>query len=135
MAITIKSNVKYSNISFNSLYVVFVKMSTETTTTTTTPQQTYSDAINFVDTNDAPTTTTTPPTTTTDPVKSENQMLKRILANFNDKTYFYPGLSILVMLILVLVILFQYIGTCYKLFSVMIFIVYVIFTVCVYKQQ
>lgn len=103
-----------------------------------TAQQTYTDALNFiVDENNTTATTTTDPSTTmnNDKIKNENKMLKRILSNFNDKSYLYPGISIIVMLILVILILFQYIGVGYKFLSVLIFIAWVMFTVCVYKQQ
>lgn len=107
-----------------------------------TAQQTYTDALNFVvDENDPSTTMATASSTTNnlnsnnDKIQNENKMLKRILSNFNDKSYLYPGISIIVMLILVILILFQYIGIGYKFLSVVIFIAWVMFTVCVYKQQ
>ena len=99
-----------------------------------TPQQELMDALNF-ETNQRENIGNVTEADITSDVATRNK-LKQFLQRMNNNVYLYPGISILVLLIVIVVILFQKnVSILIKVFLVIIFLVFLIFTIYQFKYQ
>lgn len=88
-----------------------------------TAQSEFTNAINF--TEETPLNSLANGEQTPSKLKT---MMANVMKNINDSKYIYPGISITVMLILVVILIFQTVSVFSKVLALIIFVLFLIFT-------
>lgn len=93
-----------------------------------TAQSEYAKAINFSE--HTPLNENSP-----DPTMSKMKtMIDNIMKNFNDSKYLYPAITLVAMVTLVIIVLFQKSSTFIKIIAIAIFLIFTAFTIFKARQ-